>query len=300
MMRKLWLNLGAAALLFAALAAVSWLTRTSTPVGSEALRLTALSPGTVKDIQIQRQDGSLVALTRNGDFWRVTEPFAARANPVRAAAIASLAGATTNVFYPVAAIPLAEAGLAPPQLVVALNGTALEIGARQSLDDLRYVRVEQRVALLKDHFFHHLDQPAAGFVHPAPLPPGANVKAIRAEAFELKLGAGKWTWAPSEFAVSADAVVTLVSRWQAASATAVMAMDPAVKWRDNIAVTLSTGDVLQFKVREAGEHGWLGLPALNLQYQFPRTRIRQLFEAGQSERIRGRGAGDLRARAARS
>lgn len=295
-MRQLWLKLAAATLMLTMLITFAWLSRAPGTSDTQALNLTALAPDAVLDIRVQRRDGSLVALARRAGDWWVTKPFEIRANPVRAAAIASLAGATTNVFYAVRDVPLAASGLEPPLLVLALNGTALEIGARQPVDDLRYVRVEERVALLKDQFFHHLNQTVAGFVHPAPLPPEARVVAIRTAQFEVRTANGKWSWSRSADVASADAIAALVGRWQTASAMAVETMDYTKPWKGEVSVTLKSGKVLEFRVREDTQHLWLGLPALDLQYRFPSGRGRALFEMDASHHARGRSAADLRTR----
>ena len=82
--------------------------------------------------------------------------------------------------------------LDPPAARVRLNNVELQFGGVEALRDLRYVKVEDRVALLKDRFFHHIAASPSAFVDPVLIPKSVELIAIRVPGASLRRMDGEW------------------------------------------------------------------------------------------------------------
>lgn len=84
---------------------------------------------------------------RAGGWWRV-KPSELRANDVRVQRLADLAATPVARWIPAAKIVPMNVGLGQPSAILALNGTRLEYGGLTAIDDLRYVRIGDKIALV--------------------------------------------------------------------------------------------------------------------------------------------------------
>jgi len=127
-------------------AAVLWMGR------REYLRdppaLTPLDPAAVTRIELDLPPVAPQAFElRHGGWWR-TQPSAAHADDARVQRLAKLAATPVTRWLTTADVDPAKLGLDPPSATLALNGTRLEYGGLTAIDDLRYVRVGNKVALV--------------------------------------------------------------------------------------------------------------------------------------------------------
>ena len=110
--------------------------------------LTEIDPGAVTRIELD-----IPAITsqsfelRAGDWWRV-KPSEARADDARVQRLAKLAATPVARWIPLPGIDLSRVGLDHPSATLLLNGTRLEYGGLTAIDDLRYVRVGDQIALV--------------------------------------------------------------------------------------------------------------------------------------------------------
>lgn len=110
--------------------------------------LTALDPDAVTRIELDIPAIASQAFERRADgWWRVT-PSEARGNDARVQRLARLAATPTARWIPLPNITLSKVGLDHPSATLVLNGTRLEYGGLTAIDDLRYVRVGDQVALV--------------------------------------------------------------------------------------------------------------------------------------------------------
>lgn len=130
----------------ALIAAVLWVGR------REYLRdpptLTAIDPAAVNRIALEIPPVAAQTFARREGGWWRTRPSAARANDARVQRLARLAATPVARWLPLSAIKPSEVGLQHPSATLSLDGVHLEYGGLTALDDLRYVRVGERVALV--------------------------------------------------------------------------------------------------------------------------------------------------------
>ena len=84
---------------------------------------------------------------RHGGWWRV-KPSEARANDTRVQRLANLAATPVSRWMAASGVDLSKVGLAHPSATLVVNGVHLEYGGLTAIDELRYVRVGDKVALV--------------------------------------------------------------------------------------------------------------------------------------------------------
>ena len=110
--------------------------------------LTALDPDAVTRIELDIPAIASQAFERRADGWWRVKPSEARADDARVQRLARLAATPAARWIPLSGITLSEVGLDHPSATLVLNGTRLEYGGLTAIDDLRYVRVRDQVALV--------------------------------------------------------------------------------------------------------------------------------------------------------
>ncbi|MGH8113917.1 MAG: hypothetical protein ACREPS_02515 [Rhodanobacteraceae bacterium] len=140
-------NLGILALVAVALVAVVlWQGRRA--YLSDPPALTELDPDAVTHIELDIPPITPQSFEkRHGGWWRV-QPSQARAEDARVQRLANLAATPVTRWIPAAAITPAKVGLENPSATLTLDGVRLEYGGLTAIDDMRYVRVGDKVALV--------------------------------------------------------------------------------------------------------------------------------------------------------
>jgi len=130
----------------ALVAAVLWVGR------REYLRdppsVTPLDPGAVTRIELDIPPVTPQVFERRADGWWRIEPSAARADDQRVERLAELAASPVARWIPASGIASASIALEHPSATLVLNGVRLEYGGLTAIDELRYVRVGNKVALV--------------------------------------------------------------------------------------------------------------------------------------------------------
>ena len=117
-----------------------------------SLALTDLDPDSVMHIELTIAQGApQVFEKRDGHWWR-TAPTRMRGNDERVQRLANLAATPVARWARGDEFDPAKIGLTPPAATLVLNGVRLRYGALSALDELRYVQVGDRVALVQRQY----------------------------------------------------------------------------------------------------------------------------------------------------
>jgi len=140
-------NLGALAIVAVVLvAAVLWVGRREYVRDPPAV--TPLDSAAVTRIELDIPPvASQVFEKRHGGWWRV-QPSEARADDARVQRLANLAATPVSRWMKASGVDLARVGLEHPSATLVLNGERLEYGGLTAIDDLRYVKVGDKIALV--------------------------------------------------------------------------------------------------------------------------------------------------------
>ena len=110
--------------------------------------LTPLDPDAITKIELDIPSIAPQVFERRADGWWRVRPSEARADAARVQRLAKLAATSVARWVPWSDITPAKVGLDHPSAALVLNGVRLEYGGLTAIDDLRYVRVGDQVALI--------------------------------------------------------------------------------------------------------------------------------------------------------
>ncbi len=245
-------------------------------------RLSAIDPGTVDSLRIERPKQAPITLERAGSGWRLWSPISLPANPYRVAALLAIASAPVHDAFRAEGNDLQQFGLDPPKVKLLLDQHEFRIGDSEPLRGFRYVHYGPDVHLVSDSFFHHLLATAAAFVDPAPIGSDVRVESIALSNATLRLEEGRWQVDPADLALSAEAAERLAGAWSSARATSVKAFESGLDWSGEVRIRLDgEPDPLRFVVARVRHELVLGRPDLKIQYHFPKQAGLALLTLGE-------------------
>jgi len=189
--------------------------------------LTALQADRIDRLRITRPLRDELALTRDaGGFWWITREPRLPADPYQVKALTRLAEQVVTRSYPVDELDLAQLDLDPPRASLTLNDTQIDFGGIDALENLRYLRVGDRVSLVPDLYLYLVEAGYTQFVRRQVLPQQARITAIALPGVTLQREKSGWTLSPEQ-AVPADALQQFIDDWQTATAINVRETDPS-------------------------------------------------------------------------
>jgi len=215
MRSRLLLNL---ALLLVVIILVLVVLYTSEEKQVEPQHLTGLAPGDVIRIDLQREAGQPVTLSKKQGVWYMQTPYAAAANDYRIQALLRLLQAEYASSHDLTRLDPADYGLDQPRATVTYNDTLrIAFGDTEPLSEQRYIRLADRLYLVPDTYYYHTASPATGYISHALLPPG-KITALQLPQMQLALKEGQWQIQPPREDRSADTLTELVANWRTAQA----------------------------------------------------------------------------------
>jgi hypothetical protein len=168
MRRPLLIN-GALLLVAALLAAAVWLS-TQQQNREQKVTLTKLTPDQVSEIIIESGGGPATRFEHQADGWIMTQPAEARADQGKIEQLLQITQAISIRRFS-APQKLAEFGLNPPQAVLTLNQTRIEMGTLHPMNQRRYIRAGNLIHLTNDRFYHLLQAPEKTLLQQPKQPP---------------------------------------------------------------------------------------------------------------------------------
>ena len=114
--------------------------------------LTPLDTDAVTRIELTIADGAPQVFEKHGEHWWRSAPGKTRADDARLTRLAELGSAPVARWAARGAFDRARIGLQPPSATLVLNDTRLQFGGLSALDNLRYVQVGERIALVPQQY----------------------------------------------------------------------------------------------------------------------------------------------------
>ncbi len=110
--------------------------------------LTPFDPAAVTQIELDIPPVAAQVFERRVDGWWRTRPSEARADDARVRHLARLAATPVARWIPSPNVALSKVGLEHPSATLILDGVRLEYGGLSAIGDLRYVRIDDQIALV--------------------------------------------------------------------------------------------------------------------------------------------------------
>jgi hypothetical protein len=135
-------------------------------------RLTPLAAEDIRSLRLQRAGEPDLRLRRDGDGWRMLEPFPTDADGRLIDRLLPIVAARTHRSLPADAVELPRLGLDPAAIRLWLDELELRIGSTEPIAGRRYVQIGDMVHLIDDRHLPHLLAPPEDYVSRRLLPPG--------------------------------------------------------------------------------------------------------------------------------
>lgn len=228
-----------------------------------AVLLPELQPETIDRIEIQRTGVEPIRIVRQDGHWMLAQPAPAELRSTRVGEMTDIAAAESLAGYPASEVDLAALGLAPPRLILSLNGRAIAFGDRAPVGGHRYVQLGNRIHLIQDRHHHSANQPLAELVSPKLIPTTVAVKRV-------KIGPDHVSQTPSP----------QIELWAHAEAEAVQPLTPGARARAAIDVETDGGTLrLEWQTRDDPPISVIARPELGVQYHFAAEQLNRLIPA---------------------
>jgi hypothetical protein len=119
---------------------------------SESEQLTQLSADEVTQISIQHNQRQ-IKLRREGGKWRMLQPFDIAANSFRIDTLLNMLKTVSHTAYSAAELELDKYGLSEASTSISFNNITIDFGVVNPINNYRYVRINDTVHLIDDHFY---------------------------------------------------------------------------------------------------------------------------------------------------
>ncbi len=222
---------------------------------------------TATHLRIAPMGATAAELSRGADGWHMTAPLSMRADDAAVDGLLQLLTLPTDAGFP-AGGDLARYGLEQPTARLTVDGTEIDFGGSQPIDQRRYVLLDGRVHLVDPMLFYRLSQNAYDWLDKRLLPEGSEVTAVQLpQATVTRDAKGRWQIAPADKTLDAGALAKLALAWQDARADNVAAIGRhAVE--GEVALSLKGVQApLRFQIYKDADSLVLARPDLGLQYQ---------------------------------
>ncbi len=238
--------------------------------------VTQLATDDVSRLQIERQLRDDLILERDAEgFWWIARDPRLPAEPFQVRALARLAEQNVTRSYPVAELDLAQLELDPPRTSLTLNTTRIDFGGIEALENLRYLRVGDRVSLVPDLYLHLVEAGYTHFVRRKLLPQHAHISSLSLPDRELQQTESGWTVTPDP-EITEDTLQQFIHGWENATAINVRETDPSPQG-EAISIHLKgQTQAIALIVTAREPELVLARPALGIEYRMGDTASRLL------------------------
>lgn len=241
MQRRAWINVALAAGV-AAMAAVAWLKpgKQDTEVA-----VSKLAPADVKAIRVEKAGREIAQLARGADGWRLTAPFAARADEIMVQRLTGILGAKAGEKLP--ATGLARYDLDPPFARLTFDSQSFSFGTFNAVVGAQYVLTNGGIYLLAPRYAAGIPDEAPALASKQLFASGEAPVAIALPGFRVESVGGKWMLSPGRGDLSQDDLARWMDEWRLASALAVGGA-PEQRMKEAIKVTLKDGRAVELDI----------------------------------------------------
>jgi hypothetical protein len=267
---RLWLNLA----LLAAVAALALAAHFKPQHTDDEYRLSNLKAADATTVTIENQGAAPIALVRAPQGWRLSAPFAARADEIQVQRLLEILNATAKDRY--AASGLARFDLNTPRARVAINGRSFGFGALNPVSGEQYVLTQDGVSLVAARYGAALPAQALQMVSKQLFAADEAPVAFEFPDFRLAQENGRWQLTPAAPDLSQDDLNRWIDDWRLAGALGVQAASQR-KPLATIKVRLKNGSDITVAVLQREPRLALARSDEPYEYQFAGATAQRLL-----------------------
>jgi hypothetical protein len=240
-------------------------------------QLTQLSADEITQIEI-RHNQRHISLQKQNGIWRMLQPVRINANGFRIDTILKMLDTVSHAAYPAAGLELEKYGISGTSTSVSFNGTTIDFGILNPINNFRYVRVADTVHLIDDHFYPLLSSQTGTLVARELIPEEAEIEKIVLPEVTLYRDEND-AWHSND-AVEPDAINEILYQWKHAQAFGVhnyMQREPIAEIRLQLA---DNPDPVQLYITDTDPWLIIARPDLDLEYHFNPEFYDRLLKPG--------------------
>ncbi len=270
MNKRRWLNLA----LLAAVAALALFAYYKPHKSEPQLKLSVMKNADAKSIRIEIAGNPPLVLERTASEWKLTAPFAARANNSQVQRLLELLDATSKDRF--AAAGLARYDLNEPYARVTINQQTFGFGAVNEMSREQYVLTQDGIYPVSLRYGTLLPKNALQLVSLQLFAPDEAPVAFEFGEFKLVQQDGKWQLTPPAADASQDDFNRWVDEWRLATA---LAAQPASNRKPlaAAAIKLKTGNDVSVAVLQREPQFILKRSDTPFEYQFSAEAAQRLL-----------------------
>lgn len=270
MKNRWWLNIALLAAVIV-LALFAWLKpRQAEP----QYQLSMLRAADARSLKIEIAGAEAIALERATSDWRITAPFAARADSFQVQRLLGILEATSKDRFP--ATGLARFDLNEPHARLTVDRQAFSFGAVNPLSREQYALTQDGIYLVDLQYGAALPNTALQLVSRQLFAAEEAPVAFEFSAFKLAQQDGKWQLAPAAADASQDDINRWADGWRLATALAVQAPSNR-KPLATIKVRLQSGGEVTLAVLQREPELVIARSDQKFEYQFAGMAARRLL-----------------------
>ena len=261
MKRNLWINV----VLLAAVAALALFAYLKPHQSQPEHKLSTLKAADARTIKIEIAGGAPIALERAASEWRLSAPFAARADDFQLQRLLDILDASSKDRFPAAG--LARFDLNEPNARLTINQQAFSFGAVNPMSREQYVLTQDGIYLIALRYGAALPKNALQLVNRQLFAAEEAPVALEFREFRLAQRDGKWVISPASVDSSQDDINRWIDEWRLATALAVLPMSNR-KPLATIKVKLRSGNDVTLAVLQREPELVLARSDQPFEYQF--------------------------------
>lgn len=252
------------------------------PGGTEGQPLlTTLAKDKVSRIELRHPRSVPMILELSGGRWRMTQPYAIRADADRINLLLDFLGARSLARFPVVESELSKYGLAEPNSILILNDQRFDFGIQHPLAPNRYVRSGDTVHLVTDIINQHLNSGVESYIDPSLLDEDLAIASITVPGLTVEQRDGRLR--ASTGSESADTIARFIEEWRRARAMEVSAMAGEDRTRtatETARIVNGDGSVTEYAILAREPTLRLGRMDLGIVYEVPAQTAARLMQLG--------------------
>ncbi len=241
--------------------------------------VTPLRASDIEQITATRplRDDMVLERDKDGFWWIVHEP-RLPAETFQVNALTRLAEQAVTRSYPVSEMDLHQLELDPPRASLTLNGTQIDFGGIDALENQRYLRVGDRIKLVPDLYLYLIEAGYTQFVRRKILPQHTHITSLTLPGIKLEQGDSGWTLTPQR-EISADDIQLFIESWEAATAINIREADSQPQGEHILIQLAGQQQPVELVITSRNPELVLARPAFGIEYRMGSIASRLLEPA---------------------
>lgn len=235
-----------------------------------------LSKKDITQISIHYGD-QIIELMRKKNVWQITQPISVEADQFRIDSLLNILTEKPTQRYRLEDRDLAQYQLKEPLASLVMNDIPIDFGAVAAIEQRRYVRVGQSLALLEDHYYPLISSGYKNLVRRYLLPTDTQIKQIKLPNDNIQKNE-QGAWSSTDTDLDADTLKRFIDGWQYIQAFAVQSLPEQLNGTTVVLDLDNPAQTIEFVIEKTDYNTLVHRKDLGLSFQFALTAYDSLLD----------------------